>query len=441
VWIIGGLLGAIAILSLLIWKRHGATSDTTKKSANNSPLDQQILKSDFILNAMTDGVMVINAQQIIVTLNEEASAITGWPRNEAIGLDYRSVMQLTDGRGTAFQSNQDVIARTIREGASSRNDECSLLSRSKEIVSIGLSVSPLVNNQRQVTAAVVVFRNTSQQRKEQQQRSDFISTASHEMRTPVAAIEGYIDLALNDKVGKVDAKARDYLEKARLSSQGLGKLFQDLLTSSKVEDGRLVSHPVVVEMGDYLTKLVEDLRLVATKKKLKLDFTIGSGEVLNNTGAKPVATGLRVVRPLYYSKIDPDRMREVITNLFDNAVKYTEQGSITVGLTGDNKVVQFFITDTGPGIPAEDIPHLFQKFYRVDSSITRATNGTGLGLFISRKIVELYHGRIWVESQVNQGSTFYINLPRISSQTAAHRETTQPLIITPQTTTTPQVNS
>jgi len=108
---------------------------------------------------------------------------------------------------------------------------------------------------------------------------------------------------------------------------------------------------------------------------------------------------------------DPDRIREVITNLFDNAVKYTDSGKITLGLTGDDHVVQLRISDTGHGIRPEDTKHLFEKFYRVDNSNTRTVGGTGLGLFICRKIIELYNGRIWVDSVVDKGSTFYINLP------------------------------
>jgi signal transduction histidine kinase len=111
-------------------------------------------------------------------------------------------------------------------------------------------------------------------------------------------------------------------------------------------------------------------------------------------------------------------MREVITNLFDNAVKYTDTGKISIGLTGNDQVVQFSIKDTGHGIPAEDQTHLFQKFYRVDNSATRTIGGTGLGLFICKKIVELYQGRIWVESEFGKGSTFFINLPRLTTQKA-----------------------
>jgi signal transduction histidine kinase len=241
------------------------------------------------------------------------------------------------------------------------------------------------------------------------------------MRTPVAAIEGYLALALNDKVSTIDSRAREYLEKAHSSTQHLGKLFQDLLTSAKAEDGRLSNHPTVVEMGSYLEQLTEDLKFAAEKRGLFTEFTLGANNIIDASGGG----GEKVVKPLYYVFADPDRMREVITNIFDNACKYTEQGKVSVGLTGDTNVVQFFIKDTGSGIAVEDIPHLFQKFYRVDNSATRTIGGTGLGLFITRKIVELYNGRLWVESELGKGSTFFINLPRLSTQRAEQLKATE----------------
>jgi signal transduction histidine kinase len=271
-------------------------------------------------------------------------------------------------------------------------------------------------------AAVAIFRDASNERAEEQQRADFISTASHEMRTPVAAIEGYLSLTLNAKVATIDNRARDYLEKAHSSTQHLGQLFQDLLTSAKAEDGRLTSHPTVVELGGFLEQLTNDLRFVAEKKGLFMEFVVGSSNVIN---ASNTATGgERVVRPLYYVYVDPDRLREVVTNLFDNAVKYTPDGKISIGLTGDDTVAQAYVRDTGPGIPAADVPHLFQKFYRVDNSATRTVGGTGLGLFICKKIVELYNGRIWVESEYGKGSSFYLNFPRLSTQQATSMQNT-----------------
>ena len=167
---------------------------------------------------------------------------------------------------------------------------------------------------------------------------------------------------------------------------------------------------------NILQTLAEEVQFSAEKKGLVIEYLIGAseGQPVDN---KSVG-GQKLVRPLYYSHVDPERLREVVTNLFDNAIKYTDSGKITIGLTGDSSIVQIRIQDTGSGIPAEDLPHLFEKFYRVDNSATRSTGGTGLGLFICRKIVELYNGRIWVDSKLNKGSTFYINLPRISIEKA-----------------------
>jgi signal transduction histidine kinase len=138
-----------------------------------------------------------------------------------------------------------------------------------------------------------------------------------------------------------------------------------------------------------------------------------------------------VVRPLYYAYVDPNRIREVFQNLIDNAIKYTNEGQIAVRLTGDTNTAQIQIQDSGVGIPPEDIPHLFQKFYRVDNSSTRTVGGTGLGLFICKKIVELYNGRIWLESEFNKGSTFFINLPRLNTQQALELQQKQAATISP----------
>ena len=303
-----------------------------------------------------------------------------------------------------------------------------LISRNNKHTFVSLVISPVINPKNNELAGIVsVFRDVTKERREEQRSADFISTASHEMRTPVAAIEGYLALALNDKVTKIDARAREYLEKAHSSTQHLGKLFQDLLTSAKAEDGRLQSHPVVVEMGSFLENIAEDMRFSAEKKGLKVEYVTGTNGQKSSQPIDVTGSVGKTIAPLYYAHVDPDRMREVITNLFDNAVKYTETGTIRIGITGNNEVVQIHVADTGPGIPADDLPHLFQKFYRVDNSATRSIGGTGLGLFICAAIVKLYNGTIWADSKINEGSTFYINLPRLSSQQAAHLQSQEKL--------------
>lgn len=419
--LIGGGVGIVVLLvgTVVLWRLrksspHGSGASINSSQLANSLRDEK-LKSDIILNAIEDGVILLDEQKTIQAFNPGACNITGWKVDEAKGLDYHAVLKLVDDKDNPYTDDTDPFDKAYKQGVTIRDNKAILVSRSDKHVSLSISVSPLVDEHKQVRAAVAVFRDVSQERQQEQQRAEFISTASHEMRTPVAAIEGYLALALNDKVSTIDSRAKGYLEKAHASTQHLGELFQDLLTSAKAEDGRLTSHPSLVEMGDFIENLAQDLRFSAEKKNLPVEFIIGSHRQIATSNMQ---FGSKVVRPLYYTHVDPDRIREVITNVFDNAVKYTEKGKISLGLTGNETVVQVYVRDTGPGIPAEDASHLFQKFYRVDNSATRTIGGTGLGLFICRKIVELYNGKIWVESKLGEGSVFYINLPRISSQEA-----------------------
>ena len=402
-------------------------------------LEQEQVKSSVVLEAITDGVVVVTVKGTVQIINAAAASMFGWTKDEAQHVNYQSLYKLVDNSGQPVGPEQatnvqDVITLTLQTGEphqavlliSTRNNRQFYA----DVVASPIKGPATTNDpggQPPLVGVIVVFRDVDKQKREEQQRTEFISTASHEMRTPVAAIEGYLALAMNAKVCLIDEKARGYLDKAHSSTQHLGELFQDLLTSAKADDGRLASHPQVVEFGSYLEKIVDDLRFAAEKKGLALEYVMGTDQESISTRTNST----KMIKPLYYAEVDPDRVREVITNLFDNAVKYTPSGKITIGLTGNRDVVQFYVKDTGGGIAPEDVPHLFQKFYRIDNSATRTIGGTGLGLFICRKIVELYKGRIWVKSQLGQGSTFFVNFPRLdNAQAEAARQrlqrTTQP---------------
>lgn len=414
-------------------RKYEQVSDVRTVETLTNAVRQERTTVNLLLESITDGVMIINTNDTVELMNSSAAQILGWPKDEARNLKYTAILQPAPINTEEVQPPQQsdtskadeeiAIAQAIKSGEAKQ--QVTLIKTCDNRQSyVDIAASPIFQDQagaKKVVGIIAVLRNVDKQKREEQQRTEFISTASHEMRTPVAAIEGYLALALNDKVSGIDAKARSYIEKAHESTRHLGQLFQDLLTSTKAEDGRLSNHPSVVEMGQYLEQLVETLRFSAEKKGLFVEFVIGTGTPQEKGS---IMSG-KVVKPLYYVHADADRMREVITNLFDNAVKYTSEGKISVGLTGNDQVVQIYVRDTGPGIPAEDVGHLFQKFYRVDSSATRTAGGTGLGLFICRKIIELYKGRIWVESELNKGSTFYVNLPRLTSQKASELQAAQ----------------
>jgi PAS domain S-box-containing protein len=414
VWII--IIGGLISISLATYLKFQAAKKTELSPAEEASSGQKS-SSSTVLEAVSDGVVILDSKGVIKMINPAACALSGWQQKDAIGIDHRSVFKLSNEKGKPYEDSDNPLSRTLADGKTHRDSNAILTENgSNKSIVLSMSVSPLFDSEQEINGAIGILRDISQEKQAEKQRAEFISTASHEMRTPVASIEGYLALAMNPKVSNIDDKARSYLVKAHAATQHLGSLFQDLLTSAKVEDGRLTNHPSVVEMSSFLTSLTEDLKFVV-KKNIAVEFVVGNNGALikpqEDTGS------IRVVQPIYNIYADPERIREVVTNLFDNAVKYTESGKITIGLTGDNDIVQLYIKDTGKGIPSNDIPHLFQKFYRVDSSDTRTESGTGLGLFITRKIIEMYRGRIWVESKVGQGSTFYINIPRLNNQQAA----------------------
>ena len=402
----------VGIVLFLIFNSINNKNKKNNKTNPNLSLKNQTDKLGFIFNSIDEGLILIDSNGVINLFNPAAEKITGWEAKDAVGIDIKMVVKLVDNKGEEYPNNSNPFIQIFKLKQNIKDNNAVLITKTNSSIYVNLSVS-LVDLNKNSESAVVLIRNVTEERMEEERLVDFISTASHEMRTPVAAIEGYLALALNSKVSSIDDKVRDYLEKAHMATQHLGQLFQDLLTSAKAEDGRLTNHPKVIEIGAFLKQLTEELKFAAEKKGLKMEFIVGTDQL-----AKVNLSNEKNIMPFYYVYADPDRLREVITNLFDNAVKFTSEGSITIGLTADSNVVQFYVKDSGVGIPVEDIPHLFQKFYRVDNSATRTVGGTGLGLFICKKIIELYNGRIWVESQVNKGSTFYINLPRVSSQQA-----------------------
>ncbi len=390
------------------------------KSKASQPAE---LNTEFLLSAIVDGVVLVGEDNTIHLFSPAASSITGWPVKEAIGLDFRSVLVITDEHGQPYPPELHPFAQALKTHSTIKDSKGLLSTRGGKLLPISLIVSPVIEDVNSMATGVLgVLRDITAEKLEENRRSEFVSTASHEMRTPIAAIEGYLALTLNPRVANVDARGRNLLEKAHTATKQLSQLFVDLLTSAKAEDGRLASYPKIIELGEVLEQITDAGRFTAQKKRLELKYVLSAGADVR---------GGRVVRPLFYVYVDPNRIREVLQNLVDNAIKYTNEGSVTIALTGDSSVAQVQVKDSGIGIPEEDIPHLFQKFYRVDNSMTRSLGGTGLGLFISQKIIELYNGRIWVESQVGRGSTFFINLPRLTSEQALQMQKTEASTLSP----------
>ena len=255
---------------------------------------------------------------------------------------------------------------------------------------------------------IITFRNITAELEEEGEQTEFISTASHEMRTPVATIDGYLTLALNPQTATIDERARGYLTAAEKASKHLGKLFQDLLDVTKLDDGKIRPKFEPVEMNELIRSISNDF--IPRASAAKISFTFGSAE---SAGFDPT----RRLDQVVYGFVDVSFMREIMDNLIENALKYTPSGgSVYVNVRGDGDRVLINVTDTGIGISADDLTHIFQKFYRADNSDTREIGGTGLGLYLVKQRVEAMNGRVWAESGFGEGSTFFVSLPRISGE-------------------------
>ena len=394
------------IFSLVLWIRRQKTDDNTSSLENK--LSAVESKSDVVINAIDDGVLAISKDGNIELINPSAQQIIGWDQGDALGLNWKSVLKLVTSDGKDVEELENPIAQSLSKNQPTHNDKLFLLTSSEKRILVSIVSSPVGTEGEGV---IVVFRDITKEKAEEREQAEFISTASHEMRTPVASIEGYLGLALNPATAHIDEKARDFITKAHESAQHLGRLFQDLLDISKVEDGRMKNNPKIINVNEFLKDIFDGLATKADEKQLNYIFM---PDIIDEGKEKSL-------QPIFYANIDPDHFREVVSNLIENAIKYTPSGEVVVNVTGDDKQISVSVKDSGIGIPAEDIPHLFQKFYRVDNSDTREIGGTGLGLYLSRRLAEAMSGNLRVESKYKEGSTFYLEIPRMSSSEAKQR--------------------
>lgn len=405
-------------VSYLIWHRDRSQINKGDQAYRElaSELSEVAGKSEVVINAIADGVIAVDNQGIIELINPAAQHIIGWGKQDALRLNYKSVLKLIDAKGSDIPEAADPVALALASNKQTTSTEFTIVTNSGKNLLASIVVSPVG---QPGSGVIIVFRDITAQKTEERQQAEFISTASHEMRTPVASIEGYLGLALNPQTAQIDDKAREFILKAHESAQHLGRLFQDLLDVSKADDGRLSNNPKIIDAIEFTHDIVEGLRPKADEKHLVLTYKPKPDDVPRTNRFEERSE--RTLSPIYYVDADPDHLREVLANLVENAIKYTPNGHVTVDITGDEKNVTFSIADTGIGIPKEDVGHLFQKFYRIDSSETREIGGTGLGLYLCRRLTEAMNGRIWVESEYKQGSTFFVSLPRLANDEATRR--------------------
>ena len=352
-----------------------------------------------------DGIIITDRSGIIKYINPAAVIMTDCKSpDNAIGLDYGIILTLESKEGRELPPTENLLFQSMQTSQPLEGYQACLLAgaaKKRIPIAINLVFDPSGNR-------IITFRNITRELAEEGEQAEFISTASHEMRTPVASIEGYLGLALNPATATIDDRARGYLTAAHTASRHLGKLFQDLLDVTKLDDGRVRPNFVPVELLGTVKQIADGYLVAAQKANLKFQFGATAGEQIGPA---------RHLDQVIYASVDINFLREILDNLIDNAIKYTPAGgSIYVSVVGDGDRALINVTDTGIGISSDDLAHIFQKFYRADNSDTRTIGGTGLGLYLVKQRAEAMGGRVWAESAFGEGSTFFVSLPRISGE-------------------------
>ena len=380
--------------------------------SQTAPTTRSANLANLVLNSIDEGVMIVHSSGIVVLINPAAMRLLGTSDpNTVENLQLASILKLENGEGLKIDDNINPVLRAVMNGENYNTRDLVLVSIQEQRKPVAISVVCTTAGQNE---RIITLRDIARELEEEGEQAEFISTASHEMRTPVASIEGYLGLALNPKTATIDDRARKYLEEAHASSKHLGRLFKDLLDVTKLDDKKIRVQLSPVEMSSTVRSIANGQVPMMNEKGIH--YTFGASSARSDNTA-------RTINQEVYASVDIDFLREVVNNLVENAIKYTASGGgIWVNVRGDGDRVLINVTDTGIGISPDDLKHIFQKFYRADNSQTRTVGGTGLGLYLVKQRVEAMGGKVWAESSFGEGSTFYLSFPRITAEEYQRRK-------------------
>jgi PAS domain S-box-containing protein len=367
-------------------------ADQAAIAVRNATLYHQLTEEkrrvDAIIENSADGVLILDAECRIQTMNRALAEMTGWAPGKARGQPCRRVIALQNAQGMNIcETGCPLQAFSDGDKLQAEGD---IVRRDGYRTSVSITYSPLYDEDGALVNIIGNVHDVTRYREAEEMKSIFISVISHELKTPVALIKGYASTLRREDAHWDQDTVRESLLVIEEESDRLHHLIDNLLDASRIQAGTLKLELNHVSIPRLAAKTLERFRVQATRHRLELEFPPDFPPVL----------------------ADEERLQEVFSNLLSNAIKYSpDGGTIRVGgrLHRDN--VELFVSDEGRGIPHDKQSSLFQPFYRVDSSLGRQTQGVGLGLFLVKAIVEGHGGRIWVQSTPGQGSTFHFTLP------------------------------
>ena len=341
-------------------------------------------KTMAIIENLTDGILLLNNKNEVEIISPLVVDFFRKTEDEIVGKNFIDLFDSEELKqfkeliiDTEKRKVNPVIGREISIGK--RMDI--------EVSTVFLGEGP------EEGSVLVVLHDVTRDKLVERMKTEFVSIAAHQLRTPLSAIKWTLRMVLDGDTGEVNEEQRELLEKTYVSNDRMISLINDLLNVSRIEEGRFLYKQELVNLEDLVSIIVDSSQELLKMKKMEL------------TVDKPE-------KPLSQVSVDREKMELVIQNLLENAVKYTpEGGKIDISISGDDKNIIFKIKDTGVGIPDDQHDRIFTKFFRGDNVIRMETEGSGLGLYTTRNIIDAHKGKIWFDSKEGEGTTFIFTIP------------------------------
>jgi signal transduction histidine kinase/putative methionine-R-sulfoxide reductase with GAF domain len=366
--------------------------------------EKAVSQSTAILQSLSDGVIVCDQNGAVITVNLAAEKILDRPIDELVTWNLGDLLRRLLGRRVSELPLEDLLAHPWDERTQPRT-----LSTTFQIGprTISVTLDPVISTKEELLGAVAVFRDRTREVESDRLKTEFIGTVSHELRTPMTSIKGFTQLLTMGNLGPVNETQKEFLNIIQSNAERMIAIINDLLDITKIETGSVELEIRPIHVAETLSKVLLDLQAKVHERQQTLTLSLPAG--------------LPLVRA------DAHRFNQILFNLVSNAVKYTPRGgSITIearevsaeavpederdGLR-PGRYIQIDVRDTGVGIAPDDVPRIWERFYRTENPLKVEAGGTGLGLSLVKPLVRLLGGRIWVESQINVGSTFSFVLP------------------------------
>ncbi|ABQ90674.1 GAF domain-containing protein [Roseiflexus sp. RS-1] len=366
--------------------------------------EKAVSQSTAILQSLSDGVIVCDQNGAVITVNLAAEKILDRPIDELVTWNLGDLLRRLLGRRVSELPLEDLLAHPWDERARPRT-----LSTTFQLGprTISVTLDPVISTKEELLGAVAVFRDRTREVESDRLKTEFIGTVSHELRTPMTSIKGFTQLLVMGNLGPVNETQREFLNIIQSNAERMIAIINDLLDITKIETGSVELEIRPIHVAETLSKVLLDLQTKVHERQQTLTLSLPAG--------------LPLVRA------DAHRFNQILFNLVSNAVKYTPRGgSITIEareVTAEavpederdglrpGRYIQIDVRDTGVGIAPDDVPRIWERFYRTENPLKVEAGGTGLGLSLVKPLVRLLGGRIWVESRINVGSTFSFVLP------------------------------